>query len=140
MKNRIISLVLALVMCLMFSQLDVATATEQDFLDMPPIDESMLEQIEGSPYEQRVASEHIFWIEHDGSTGTTKVVGEYRAEDDDNGELESPPYNPEETAVDPGFHTAERSNPPLRRFGLSLSCCVVSPNRRRTPTAPSPSR
>lgn len=101
MKKRIMSLVLALVMCMVFSQLDIATAAEQDFLDVPPIDESLLELIEGSPYEQRVASEHIFWIEHDGSTGITKVVGEYRAEDDDNGELESPPFNPEDTAEPP---------------------------------------
>lgn len=101
MKKKVISLVMVVVMCMACLQLDAAAAAEQDFSEMPPIDRALFEQIVGTPDEQRAASEHILWIEHDGATGTTKVVGEYCADADDNDEMESPPFNPEGTVESP---------------------------------------
>lgn len=81
MKKRIISLVLALVMCVGLVIPAWAVVTEQNRIDST-----------------QTEVDHVLWIEHDGATGTTKIIGEYCSDDDDyNDELVSPPYNPEET-------------------------------------------
>lgn len=82
MKKRLISLVLALVMCVGLVVPAWAAVTEQNHIDST-----------------QAEVDHVLWIEHDGATGTTKIIGEYCSDDDDdyNDELVSPPYNPEET-------------------------------------------